>query len=361
MSLLVLRYPAALPCPQRANVAPVDRRALGTPDKPREARAQARDRLARVTVTFPPMSSAQYAVFRAWWRDDLELGGRWFVADWPNMRGAATLVYRFVGAPRWAFVPGGFFSISAELEIRGEGLDPVRMPETLFLAHLDGDAFEEVSESTMSASGSLSYATSATGFDREGVFTSSQALRLLTPNRDFLGRPQWQWEAFLTLDNPTIYQAKTVFYIATYPSANSQGRLLFLVQVSSGGAAVGVSVHDTSQIGFISLTNLSLGSNVISQTARTHVRVIRDGSTVSQWHDGVKVAEFTDYDFSSADVYSDCRIYIGASPGALVSGTESGFAAYYRGRIDEVRFASELTDAGEFTPPTRPFTLESTA
>lgn len=360
MSLLTIRYPSALPAPQRATVAPVDRRALGTSDKPREARALARDRLARVTVTFPPMRAEAFAAFRAWWRDDLVLGSKWFVADWPNMQGAATKVYRFTAPPRWSFVPGGLWSITAELEIRGEGMDPVRAPAALFLAHFDASTFEEVTESNIPGA-PASYVTAPGGFGSEAVFTSGQVLEQRRPGVNFLANDVWQWEAWLTLDDPTAYQFKTAFFLACFNSTTL--RILMYVGVTSGGRAVQAQVFNSAAPGGggpQSLSAISLGSQNISETERTHIRIVRDGATVTQWHDGELVAELDDpYSFNPADGLSDTRIFIGASPGSLVSpgGNVSGFAAYYRGKIDEVRFATELTDSGPFTPPSAPFNL----
>ena len=108
------------------------------------------------------------------------------------------------------------------------------------------------------------------------------------------------------------------------------------------------------------MQDISLGSALISETARTHIRVQRDGAGLFQYHDGILVARETDpYDFSAGDTFSDERVFIGSTPGNLLTpgGSVTGFAAYYFGSIDEVRFATELTDSGPFTPPSRPFNL----
>lgn len=117
-------YPAALPMPQTSIVSPVERRRLSDPSRPREAGPAERDQRKVEQISFPPMSVEQYAVFRAWWRDDLILGGAWFAADWPLPHGIVTAVRRFIGAPRWSFVAGGLWRITAQCEVRGLSLLP---------------------------------------------------------------------------------------------------------------------------------------------------------------------------------------------------------------------------------------------
>lgn len=360
MSLLTIRYPSALPAPQRANVAPVERRALGTSDKPRDARALARDRLARVSVTFPPMREAAFAAFRDWWRDDLVLGSKWFVADWPNMQGAATKVYRFTAPPRWSFVPGGLWSITAELEIRGEGMDPVRAPAALMLCHFDGSTLEEVTGESFSGVPS-SYASAPGGFGEEAVF-SGQGLEHRRPGVNFLDNDPWQIDAWITLDDPLARSYKTVFELGSYNGTTL--RLMILIGVASGSTEVQCSVYNSAAPGgggLQALEPIALNSNRISETERTHLRLVREGAELRQYHDGILVASETDpYSFNASDTFSDERAFFGGSASNLLTpgGSIAGFAAYYFGRIDEVRFATELTDAaGSFTPPSRPFNL----
>jgi hypothetical protein len=112
-------YPSTLPVPQTANITPFERAQLSNADRPREARALSTDRLATVRATWPPLSPADAAVFRAWWKDEIYEGGAWFNATWPLPQGTVEAVFRFIQQPRWRFVPGGRWRIEAVMELRG--------------------------------------------------------------------------------------------------------------------------------------------------------------------------------------------------------------------------------------------------
>jgi hypothetical protein len=114
-------YPATLPVPQTSTVTPAERRALSDAQRPRQARALQRDRLDYERLTFPPMDADHSAIFRAWWKDTLIYGGAWFAAQWPLPRGFVTAVRKFREQPRWEFVPGGYWRVSALCEVRGAG------------------------------------------------------------------------------------------------------------------------------------------------------------------------------------------------------------------------------------------------
>lgn len=125
---MALDYPLSLPCPQTLLATPFDRAQFSDPDRPRDARALSKDRLAVIRVTWPPLSPDEAAVFQAFWKDDLLDGGAWFNATWPLPQGRVPAVFRFIEQPRWRFVPGGRWRIEAVLEQRGRTVE-VSEPE----------------------------------------------------------------------------------------------------------------------------------------------------------------------------------------------------------------------------------------
>ena len=117
---MAIDYPAGLPIPQTSVITPLERRAMSEPEVPREARAQARDRLQFERATWS-VTAAQVEVFRAWWETDLRNGGAWFNATFPVPEGLVEKQHCFRTQPRYGFVPGGFWKVSAVLEVRGRG------------------------------------------------------------------------------------------------------------------------------------------------------------------------------------------------------------------------------------------------
>lgn len=114
-----LVYPATLPPPVSAPFKPARR--LRTSDLPGKRADAARERDFRGTqeVAFV-FDAAEAAAFDAWWRVDLKSGGALFAAEWPTPAGwSAPAVRKFVGAPQWAFVPGGAWRVSVPTEVLG--------------------------------------------------------------------------------------------------------------------------------------------------------------------------------------------------------------------------------------------------
>lgn len=131
-------YPPSLPCPQTSTVTPGERRALSDADRPREARNIQRDRLEFERITFPPMSLTDCETLMVFWRDTLKRGGAWFSADWPLPRGMhVQAVRKFREQPKWQFVPGGFWQLSALCEVRGRGKPIDDQVEICYLFHND--------------------------------------------------------------------------------------------------------------------------------------------------------------------------------------------------------------------------------
>jgi len=122
--MTTISYPESLPCPQSSNVTAAERRMLSSAERPRDASPLQRDRLSYERVTWPPLTTTQSAALLAWWKDTLIYGGSWFAAAWPSPRGSVTQVRKFLEQPKWDFVPGGFWRLSATIEVRGIGLEP---------------------------------------------------------------------------------------------------------------------------------------------------------------------------------------------------------------------------------------------
>lgn len=135
--MAAITYPAGLPCPQTSTVTPAERRALSDPNRPRDARALQRDRLEFERITWPPMPIEQSEELLTWWRNDLTYGGAWFTASWPLPRGEVAAVRKFREQPKWGFIAGGFWRLSALCEVRGRGAAPERELNTILLLHMN--------------------------------------------------------------------------------------------------------------------------------------------------------------------------------------------------------------------------------
>lgn len=159
MPLRDLIYPVNLPCPQVSNVTPVERRQMSG-NRPREARALQRDRATMERITWPPMTSAQSDALLTWWRDHLTFGGAWFSADWPSPRGSAAVIRKFKEQPKWQFVAGGYWRLSALCETRGLS----EVPRGVFSYEVDLDGI-------LNAGSSVSVGVTLGGLDPGEVYT----------------------------------------------------------------------------------------------------------------------------------------------------------------------------------------------
>lgn len=152
-----LVYPASLPVPAVAPIQSAERRVLSD----LEAREFQRDRLAYQSVTFPPFNAEQQEIFDNWWKTDLLKGGKWFSATWPLPEGWVVGVRRFIGTPRWEFIPSptGMMRVTAEFEVRGVGRPPVQYIAPLLAMHFDED-FTDLSGHTIAPYHWVSFAGS---------------------------------------------------------------------------------------------------------------------------------------------------------------------------------------------------------
>jgi len=117
-------YPAVLPPPASLPIRPVERRRRSDLPGPTQFRSAQRDFLATTSAQWL-LKPAEAAAFEQWWETALLRGGRWFAAPWPVPSGDAQPVFRFITAPQWSWRPGGWWSVTAELEVRGRSLAPM--------------------------------------------------------------------------------------------------------------------------------------------------------------------------------------------------------------------------------------------
>lgn len=365
MRLLTIRYPSTLPRPQVSNIAPVERRQLSSAERPRDARALQRDRLQRERVNFPAFNAEQFAAFRDWWRNDLVYGASWFVADWPTPSGATTTVRRFVSAPSWTFISKGWFKISAECEIRGAGVDPVRAPTTIALLHLDGNLLDEVGGGFQNIPDgllSLPFTASTTGFGQQGLFSyslggvgQSGINRVYAGADPLINTPEWQIDAFLTLTAGS-FAARSLVTISRDTVDPDVQTTLVSLQVSSGGTDLRTLIRRVG-LGIAEVPAVFSGARDLVDGQRTHVRLTYRNGEVLQFHNAVLVARMTGVVVDTAVASTtQTRISIGCTPSGG-SGGITAFGARMAGRIDEFRLASEVTDDSDFEVPNRPFTL----
>lgn len=355
----VIEYPSTLPCPRVSVVTPAERRLLSNAERPLTASTLSRDRRQFESITFPTMNAAQAEEFLAWWEDTLLHGALWFVAAWPIPIGAVRSVRKFVTKLRWNFVPGGFWSITAFTEVRGRGEEPSLDPLPLILMHLDGDSVDEMGATYSPPTGTISptFSTSAAGFGQQATFASgSRAVRSVYSSTErFFDVDEWQVDAFVIIDQVSGL-ARTVCEFSGFGPYNDQDRILWVrLSQATGAVALDVDIR-VGPAEVESLQELSAESTWTTITDRHHVRVAQYDGAVHAFIDGVMVSQFPD----TVSVTGVSQTGTQVTVGAVLAGSSSGdevYSAFMRGSIDEFRFCQEVTDRGNFTPPTRPFTI----
>lgn len=124
-----LTYPLALPGPSLSAVTPAERRVSSdVTGGPQQFRGLQRDYLGTQQAEWGLLSAADALAFDAWWKSNLQYGGGWFASTWPAPQGYGALVRRFIGAPQWSFIAGGFWRVTARFEVRGRGILPTYDP-----------------------------------------------------------------------------------------------------------------------------------------------------------------------------------------------------------------------------------------
>lgn len=122
--MVAVTYPSTLPGPSLSAVTPADRALRSdVTGGPLQLRGIQRDYLGTQRAEWE-LTAADAAVFDAWWATTLRQGGAWFAATWPGPQGWVQLVRRFTGVPQWSHQAGGFWRVSAQLQVRGRGMPP---------------------------------------------------------------------------------------------------------------------------------------------------------------------------------------------------------------------------------------------
>ena len=123
MALVV--FPSTLPGPSVSAVTPAERRlSSDVSGGPQQFRGVQRDYLGMQSIEWDSLDATQAAALDTWFNATLTSGGAWFASTWPAPQGWVSLVRRFIGAPVWSHRPGGFWHVSARVQVRGRGLAP---------------------------------------------------------------------------------------------------------------------------------------------------------------------------------------------------------------------------------------------
>lgn len=134
-------YPPSLPCPKAAPFVPADR--VRRSDLPglMQFSGNGRDFRGSQEVTFT-LSALEAETFHEWWRDTLSRGGYWFsTTNWPLPPGWSTVaVRRFTNTPKWSAIGKGYWSVTAQTEVRGASLLPQLPTQYLFRDTFTGPA-----------------------------------------------------------------------------------------------------------------------------------------------------------------------------------------------------------------------------
>lgn len=108
-------YPATLPPPRDLPVELADGRAMSADAGPLDIALRSAEVRGTGQVTWR-IRAEQAAAWRAWWRDDLVLGGEWFRMTVPGPGGAVAASWRFASGLTWAPDGAGHLTITATLD-----------------------------------------------------------------------------------------------------------------------------------------------------------------------------------------------------------------------------------------------------
>lgn len=344
-----LIYPESLPCPASLGYAPLERRQLSDPQRPRDARALQRDRGATEQATWPPLTTAQFETLMDWWRGNLQFGGAWFVATWPTPQGAVPIVRKFTQQPRRTFIAGGYWRVTATLEVRGVG----ELPELfgpLVLMRFNDDDHSTVFRDEGSAGavwvtdGTAAYVSTDQHVDGlSSLYLGSDSARIATPYNAgvALTNGDFTIEFWVRPDSSPL-DGRTWFGI-TDPG-NFTAAWLFYTGLTGGGFPSKMAFYwkpdaDTEH-------HIASGS-VLPAAAWTHIAATRKRDRVSLWQNGVEVAFETGFTGSIADPSPlNSMLTIGK---IATNGENAGKT----GHFDMVRiFRGLALYTGPFTPPT---------
>jgi len=356
-------YPDSLPAPRTLSYTPRERRQLGDANRPLQARALERDRGAVERVTWPPFTTTQGEVFKEWWKNTLVYGGAWFVATWPTPQGRAPLVLRFRSPPNWQYVPGGFWSISAEVEVRGAGelpSAPAAFVDCELLLHFDeADPTAWIDYSTRHHAISVSNGVGGNVSAVPGVWSNQLRLDQSAPGSGAV--PDYNTQAFVQADG-FINLGEEDFFISffatldTFPSTGGQATVVSNISRGGGNShGFEILISSIGQMGFDFNGGVPVGSILVTAGVRSHFafsRKFNGERRVLYWYkDGIEV------DHIGYDPVQDGggSTHVGCSIRDNLSGGEARVWGF-QGTIEElyiVKGPGTGVDSS-FTVPTQP-------
>lgn len=279
-------YPATLPCPQVAVVAPLERRALATSSRPREARALQRDRGILANVTWPPFTAAQAATFRAWWKDSIVFGVAPFNATWPLPEGLVPAIWQFAATPVWSFVPGGFWQVSAQLEVRGVGEVRDRDVEVVLLLHFQGEdggttfIDDSLSQHVFEAEAGATLDDASTLYGGTVGLFSGTGARIETPNSADFNFGDGDFTIEFWIRPPAAPPVSVLMGNAQVLTPVATG---FYITLSGAGGCTLYVYADDDQL-------KSGGTGTLAADEWTHVAFSREGASVRVYAGGLRLA-----------------------------------------------------------------------
>lgn len=122
--MIEIVYPSALPGPQKWTIKPTDRRASSSLRQPGNSyRARSRDKNEVASAEWM-YDSAQMTVWKAWIKDTLVLGQRWFSKGTPGVTTSFRVVRYLLSTMRRQHLGNGVYLVTCDMEIRGLSLEP---------------------------------------------------------------------------------------------------------------------------------------------------------------------------------------------------------------------------------------------
>ena len=348
-----------------SSVVPAERRLMSdVTGGPQQARGVQRDYLGLQSVEWSILDATQAAMFDAWWKRSLTSGGAWFASAWPAPQGWFSVVRRFIGAPQWQHLAGGFWRVTAQLQVRGSGMPPLLYPRLLMGLHLDAystaTTLSDAAGGTavIGAGGALSTTSPKFGAacyraPGAGVITGKSY------GAFNLGATDWQIEGWVWLNNytnVTLYSLHALVASGSNPGFGGDC-LQIKIQIDGSTSPPG-QLHVTYCIAGNTIYSLpTIAANNVLLNAWTHWAVVQDAAGVRGYIGGVKVGESV-----SNALYANALTPF-TNQGAIIASAYAGggwpgvYATSLDGGLDDLAVyvgGVTYTDAS-FTPPSLPF------
>lgn len=352
-------YPSTLPAPQALRRTPLERRQLSAVDRPRDSRPLQFDRGSTENITWPPLTTAQLETLMTWWRGTLHLGGSWFSSSWPCPQGRPVLVRKFTEQPRRTFMAGGFWRVTATVEVRGVGQIPIeRDPYQSYvrlLMHMNSD-FVDVIGHAMTARGGAVINGGVGLFNLEGVngFVSADE-----HSYDFyFGSGDFTIESYIRPD--TVSGVQLIAGIWAIPNYDAASNNLWRFFIGDDGAIV-FSYRGVDSYQYLFET----GIGVVSAGVDQHVSVTKQGDTIRLTVNGVtfpntvsrtNTGSFIAYSGPLPTMWSATSEGPHLNIGRLqdAGSLTGGGTWYYGGTMHDMRITAIARYTSSFTPPLTP-------